>query len=94
MILTGQAKKDFEKWYRSTNSVEIYGSDKVFNTIQNALIIEWFDTVGIYVNAIKYYNHWTFIVRLQYNQKYKKRQEALEAGIAKANEIYNFRVLD
>ena len=101
MILTGQAKKDFEKWYISTESVDIYKgdcNDQVFNTIRNALIIEWFDSVGIYVNISNLYhqNSWCYKVKncpevFEEKIMTKSRKDATIEAIVKANEIYNLK---
>ena len=57
--------------------------------MRNALIVHWFGTVGVYVNAISYYDHWRFIVRFQYDKKHKTQLKAIEAGIIEANNLYN-----
>lgn len=91
MILTGKAKEDFTKW----------NGDRQFDMMLpfeypvylNALIIEWFDSVGIYVNAIGYNKHYfqPYCNRLLH-EKYETRQEATIQAIIKANEIYNERI--
>lgn len=94
MILTGKAKDDF---------LESNGKKEVWINImlpiyQYALIIEWFDSVGIYVNALRYSlsepNKWVVIKSLCENNLdfiYSSRQEATKQAIIKANEIYNER---
>ena len=48
MILTGKAKKDFIKWLYFKHNLQPYN---LFNEIiQYALIIEWFDSVGICID--------------------------------------------
>lgn len=97
MILTGQAKKDFEKWYSSTDSVNIYKSDyseEVFKAIQNALIIEWFDSIGFYTEPRKYVKGWGFdifgkVKFIHETELSVSRQYALSKAIEKVNEIYN-----
>lgn len=96
MILTGKCKEDFIK-YASYN----YGEDSrdlamMRSVMRNALIIEWFDRIGIIINV--YYNTYSngFVQELILNDKilntdnnYKTRQEATTQAIKKANEIYN-----
>ena len=48
MILTGKASKDFIKWLHFKHNLQPYN---LFNEIiQYALIIEWFDNVGICID--------------------------------------------
>lgn len=88
MILTGLAKKDFTRWLDNEYDMHYYNIS--VDCMINALIIEWFDSVGIYVNAISFNDNWKFIVDFVYqDRKYRTRQEALIFAITKANEIYN-----
>lgn len=91
MILTGQAKKDFISFMCKTHpNIRWHEYETMTDSMINALIIEWFDSVGIYVNAIRFNDNWKFIVDFVYqDRKYKTRQEALIFAITKANEIYN-----
>ena len=50
MILTGKALEDFNKWYDES----VFFVDLEYDLVQYALIIEWLDSVGIYVNVLKY----------------------------------------
>ena len=99
MILTGKAKKDFNKWLNSDEDI-LQGLDlfQLNNTCIYALIIEWFDSVGIYINPR--YNEVSeeFMPQIRFKPIrnnddpkpfYKTRQEATEKAIEKANEIYN-----
>lgn len=55
MILTGKAKEDFIKWYYSKCDKQPYFQDyslDLSHVILNALIIEWFDSIGININII------------------------------------------
>ena len=93
MILTGKCKEDFLKWYYYNNyhhQVFTETSDDIFI---NALIIEWLDSVGIYI-GITYFKDSEFHWRIHYKDKYgtrNSRPEAIEQAIIKANEIYNER---
>jgi hypothetical protein len=99
MILTGKAKKDFIKWLYFKHNLQPYN---LFNEIiQYALIIEWFDSVGIYIsiNYVDFYDEFknntgfeTYVTNKGLSVKFRIvsiRQEATEQAIKKANEIYN-----
>ena len=93
MILTGKAKEDFleyldveEKWF----------NEEYIPLFEYALIIEWFDSVGIY--CVPNYNfinkNWSCSAKDIYTILYRgcnfnSRQEATRQAIIKANEIYN-----
>ena len=65
MILNGKAKEEFEKWilnnpqgHESQRMIKIYNQKELFisyisigKTFLNALIIDWFDSVGIYIST-------------------------------------------
>jgi hypothetical protein len=98
MILTGKAKKDFGLWHfeRNTPIEEYKNFYDLSNTCKNALIIEWFDSVGIYINIENlYYQSWWYYKVKQCPDTYEQvimqntRQEATEEAIKKTNEIYN-----
>ena len=104
MILTGETKLDFERWLHSNDVLikdGIYDDtyltdvfDKLPLNLQYASIIEWFDSVGIYVNAELDYLHivWFPTINNDWNfeeVEFKNRQEAIKEAIKKANEIYN-----
>ena len=100
MILTGKCREDFEKWLNKemyylgrhnfedrNNNIEDLGEN-----FQNCLIIEWFDSVGIYITSdYLELNKGFFSEILNENFEIIKptRQEALAEAIKKANEIYN-----
>src|SRR5690606_33935055 len=101
MILTGKAKEDFLKWYYYNNyhhQVFTETSDDIFI---NALIIEWIDSVGIFIsiNYVSFYDELrndkgfeAYVTNNGLSVKFrivKNRQEAIEKAIKKANEIYN-----
>ena len=104
MILTGKAKLDFETWlnkemyYLGRHNFEDRNNniEDLSDNFQNALIIEWFDSIGIYVNSSGLTLSKTFIsdVSVDNNCEYnydgfRTRQEALTEAIKKANDIYN-----
>ena len=103
MILTGKAKEDF---YRYINIEDYklfdYVRKKYANEIVlNALLIEWFDSVGIYIsiNYVDFYDEFrnntgfeTYVTNKGLSVKFRSvsiRQEATIQAIKKANEIYN-----
>ena len=106
MLLTNKAKEDFERWLYSNDVLikdgiydDTYLTD-VFEelplNLQYASIIEWFDSVGIYVNSSGLTLSKAFIsdVSVDNNCEYnydgfRTRKEALIEAIKKANEIYN-----
>ena len=99
MILTGKAKEDFIEYYNN-HSIKYLLSWTYFDdlplVVKNALIIEWFDSVGIYINIENlYYQSWWYYKVKQCPDTYEQvimqntRQKAIEKAIKKANEIYN-----
>ncbi len=106
MILTGKAKEDFENYvlnkelgYDSEVLISVYNQESLFinynnvkETLLNALIIEWFDSVGIIITSDYFeLNKGFYSEILESNFEIIKptRQEALAEAIKKANEIYN-----
>ena len=113
MILNGKAKEDFEKWYFENHfSSNIKFEDllphyiyDVFGwlykqslTIQNALIIKFFDSIENIIQIHNVCDDWWFRVKSKtktiksekYNE-YKNRQQATIQAIEKANDLYNSR---
>ena len=100
MILTGKAKEDFEKWlnkemyYLGRHNFEDRDNniEDLSDNFQNVLIIEWFDSVGIYITSDYFeLNNGFYSEILDSNFAIVKptRQEALTEAIKKANEYYN-----
>lgn len=93
-LLTGKAKEDFLNKHG-------HKEHEIDDLYLYALIIEWFDSVGIYISIIVDLNFededlMFFYNNVRYNNNYicvtldfKTRQEATESAITKANEIYN-----
>ena len=113
MILTGKAKEDFNKWYwnewfedkerDSYQNKEDALSHLDFTDIvfSNAILIEWLDSVGIYVNTqitqtpVSHKVYFECLIRsdrTKVSDFYTTRQEATKQAIIKANEIYNNRI--
>lgn len=110
MILIGKAKEDFEKWlnkemyYLGRHNFEDRDNniEDLSDNFQNALIIEWFDSIGIYIIISPSDNpkNWFYTIlgedilspfykMYQSLDDFENRQEALTEAIKKANEIYN-----
>ena len=105
-ILNGKAKEDFENYvlnkelgHDSEVLISVYNQESLFinynnvkETLLNALIIEWFDSVGIIITSDYFeLNKGFYSEILESNFEIIKptRQEALAEAIKKANEIYN-----
>ena len=106
MILTGKAKEDFENYVLNKNLghdsevlISVYNQETLFinynnvkETLLNALIIEWFDSVGIYISSYGFEftkEFYSEITSDNFSVIKPTRQEALTEAIKKANEIYN-----
>lgn len=106
MILTRKTKEDFENYvlnkelgHDSEVLISVYNQETLFidykdvkKTLLNALIIEWFDSVGIIITSDYFeLNKGFYSEILESNFEIIKptRQEALAEAIKKANEIYN-----
>lgn len=113
MKITGKAKEDFERWYlaKLRNRDDIVGryfDNSLLNyfwsagdTMIQAFIVEWLDSVGIYieVGAICIDGHAQYDYNIQENNTlngmnghtFSTRHEATQQAINKAIEIYNNR---
>ena len=107
MILTGKAKESFIDYLDKTNQIKIEKGilnlhwQDLPEKFKNALIIEWFDSVGIYIsiNYVDFYDELrnntgfeTYVTNKGLSVKFRSvssRQEAIKQAIKKANEIYN-----
>ena len=99
MVLNGKANEDFFNWLdnQGVNGIDISNWEfenfqLLSNVSQNALIIEWFDSVGIYITSDYFeLNNGFYSEILDSNFAIVKptRQEALTEAIKKANEYYN-----
>lgn len=87
MKLTGKAKEDFSYKYNMSNFNEYS------EVLQNALIIEFFDSVGIYISIEHNQNvGFMYILDECCENGFLTRKEAAEKAIEQANLIYNDRV--
>lgn len=98
MILTGKSEESFLHWY--TEKYSEYNLSYKDELHLNSMIIDWFDSVGIYIDIdvstvtnIVMFSY--FISHKEYfrstEEYWKTRSEATKAAIIKANEIYNKR---
>lgn len=92
MILTGKAKEDFNKWFRENK--RYLRKSYLDDTCDNALIIEWLDSVGIFYTIIHTRLCGTFRYGLDYLSGIdwgyaEDRHEATTEAIKQANIIYN-----
>ncbi len=96
MELTGKCKEDFINFMCKTYpDIRWHEYENLPNSILNALIIEFFDSVGIYIDTWEYEGFcWQVYSNLvnespKYNEPLKSRPEAQTEAIKKANQIYN-----
>ncbi|MDV3594191.1 hypothetical protein CMU87_17110 [Elizabethkingia anophelis] len=98
--MEGKAKEAFKKFCYE-NDYSLFAESEKYKDLaimNNALIIEWLDSVGIIVYVTPYYNHdlgmfnkWAGYESEKglITDQYVSRQEATEAAIKKAVEIFN-----
>ena len=55
----------------------------------NSVIVSWFDSVGIYVNALRYGLKWKPLCENVIEHTFSTRKSALNFAIEKAVEIFN-----
>lgn len=95
MRLTGQCKEDFLNYCKQSESfINTYA-----DIYLNSLIIEWFDSVGIYISIMHSsakYNTWYYgVSKINFDDvelilaKDKNRSQVTNIAIDKANDIYN-----
>lgn len=95
MILTDKAKEDFKEWvfenYYFQDINVLYPLHLV-----DTLIIEWFDSAGIYIgvypnNNMSSYLSFEMSINDDWIGEELTRQEATIQALKKANDIYNER---
>lgn len=95
MILNGKAKIDFENYIRNLEVAPyVVMLDEIPKCYLYALIIEWLDSVKIFISISKLelsngFSYSVLSEKLGFGGKEKTRQEATEKAIEKAVEIYN-----
>lgn len=98
-MLTGKTKDAFDLWMmRKTSAREVL--KYLSESCTHALIIDFFDSVGIYIN-IRNYNHimdWTYSIKRNGKREIiiedndecvLTRQQATIEAITKGNDIFN-----
>ena len=101
MILNGKAKEDFKEWVFENYYFQDLNVLYPLHLI-DTLIIEWFDSVGIYIylETGTYFNKPNFRYKIITNDDtcigYKEysRKEATVEAIKKANDIYTNMIYD
>jgi hypothetical protein len=112
MKLTGKCKDAFLDYYWNNYIKNIgvisakIGTEEFFNSLypvfQNTLIIEFFDSVGIYIGVhptihnvfVSFVNKKDTYKQWRDEDYYDTRTEAINSAIKKANEIYNLEEKD
>lgn len=99
MILTGKAKEDFENWIYKGFGLSIEEFNNRHSSDSNHIIIEWLDSLGIYIEISVYTNQLNKIAKFSYTiygiyphgnfEIFSSRQEAITEAIKQANKIYN-----
>lgn len=102
MKLTDKCKQDFEKWFidnyvsnhcNGMGAIDIKTFDKIPKSMQYGVLVDFFDSVGIYNDAYHIENAFRYMIDVKddtyMSKDYKTRPEAREQAIIKANEIYN-----
>ena len=102
--MKGQAKKDFEKWFRKSELINVFTflpwiKDKNIGiqfydlppSMQYGVIVDWFDSVGIEIEIIKQTKLFFVAINLKSDgiTYHKTRQQARQKAIERANTIYN-----
>lgn len=96
MILKDKAKEDFRQWVKENDyPVSLWALEDglIDKTVEYALIIEWLDSISIYIIPFMEDDKWQVEIRygdsVYFRDHFNSRQEATKAAIEKANEIYN-----
>ena len=99
--LSGKAKEEFDKWYYKEDNGLLYNLDEIPDIYENALIIEWFDSVQIFIsiNYVNFINELTsakgfeaMVTNKHITTRFievNTRTEATTKAIEKANDLYN-----
>lgn len=101
MILTGKAKDDFLAYY---GTGENYFKDTINDIEQYANIVDWFDSVEIFIITRPFMDAWAFDIKIGTKSLMiekiiypndidllENRKEATKSAIIKSVEIYNNR---
>lgn len=106
MLINSKAKEDFDIWYGEhyNDYHYLFTTDEKYKSVICNIIIEWFDSVYIYISILPYYMKyerynkgfeptimWEGNEETQYNDNdvFETRQDATVEAIKRANNIYN-----
>lgn len=99
MKLTGKSLEQFEKWYTSLyfklgknnfTHIDCFWSQQ--DSMQYGVLIDFFDSVGIYINIIgNVFHSYQLYVDSTLITHFDSRPQARTKAIETANEIYNKR---
>lgn len=96
--LTGKAREHFYNWYEDNAHISKFNKTRNLTILhfiaqsescQNALIIEWLDSVGIYIGIKLFTIKLEAYIGQEYIGRFDTRLEATAAALTKANEIFN-----
>lgn len=100
MKLTGKCAEAFKEWSKDKGIDVFYAKDYSLNTaktIHNSILIDFFDSVGIYIITVPNFG-WGFEIYIDsevepivLNCDYNTRIESTNAAIVITNEIFNNR---
>ena len=94
MKLTGQCKKDFEKWFIKDIEYHRQGYHRWFNllpfSMQYGVYVDFFDSLGLQI-IINHSHFWQYSINPtnKHKSRMNSRHEARTESIKRANEIYN-----
>ena len=90
MKITGECKTKIENWLENTHNLHSTEWKELNTTCQNSLIIEFFDSVGIYISIVREYECFESYVNNDCVSIYSNsRLETTNEAIEKANELFN-----
>ncbi|MCT4085465.1 hypothetical protein HZP81_17090 [Elizabethkingia anophelis] len=95
--MEGKAKEAFDAWFEKEYRTFATSYAENVDKINNHIIVEWLDSVGIYITIDFTKPYWYAIIipsngignYIMDENGFLSRQEATEAAIKKAVEIYN-----
>lgn len=91
MKLSGNCKEEFDTW-KNGKGIENFKPKEysldIVSCFCDSMLVEFFDSVGIYI-SIPYLDEFAAFVGDEWCGDYKIRNEATNAAIKKANEIFN-----
>lgn len=96
MKLTGKCKEAFLVWLFENHEIGLEGFELGKSVVQNALIIEFFDSVKIFINIKSKFGQRKQRERFSYSVvgynsgfMFDSRQEVMDSSILSVNGFYN-----